>query len=59
MEEFEEFKEFQEDRTRTFNYLLKDGRTRTAEDEIRLSLLVVLTAGFLNSFEYSFWREGC
>ena len=38
MEEFEEFKEFQEfeeDRNRTFNYLLKDGRTRNAENEIR------------------------
>jgi hypothetical protein len=39
MEEFKEFKEFQkfkEDRNRTFNYLLKHGRTRKAENEIRL-----------------------
>jgi hypothetical protein len=38
MEEFEEFKEFQEfkeDRNRTFNYLLKQGRTRKAQNEIR------------------------
>ena len=34
-EEFKEFREFKEDRTRTFNYLLKDGRTPPAEDEIR------------------------
>jgi hypothetical protein len=38
MEEFKEFKEFQEfkeDRNRTFNYLLKQGRTRKAQNEIR------------------------
>jgi hypothetical protein len=35
MEEFKEFKEFKEDRNRTFNYLLKQGRTRKAENEIR------------------------
>ena len=52
MEEFEEFKEFQEfeeDRNRTFNYLLKDGRIRNAETKSALSVLLVLTAGFLKS----------
>jgi hypothetical protein len=33
--EFQEFQEFKEDRNRTFNYLLKQGRTRKAQNEIR------------------------